>query len=287
MLLFFGTRASKIKDRKLRRTTCPYCKTQDSFTVSTYSKYFHFFWIPIIPLFKTNVAECSHCKKSYAQNEFTPDMNAALQKENETNPEKRPIWQGCGCMVLVGFFTLMFAISLYGVYMRSNDDEDSLTEKDSRKELLEIDMKQLSSLVKRDKDSLAFALKQCVDNDLTRRIKKDKIKYFTRIDREKLLIILHIRDLSEIEYSERKIIIDILEDCLTAMPHMDSISEYYISVEGKWNTILIKTPTDADLGGRFADRYKLLPFYGEWEAHVDTTQAIEIPEVKLDSLTAK
>jgi len=112
MLLFFGSRSSKIKDRKIKRTTCPYCQTQDSFTVSTFSKYFHFFWIPIIPLFKTHTAECSHCIKTYSQNEFTNEMNAGLQKENEINPVKSPIWHGCGCIVLAGFFSLMLAISL-------------------------------------------------------------------------------------------------------------------------------------------------------------------------------
>ncbi|MFK7814491.1 MAG: zinc-ribbon domain-containing protein, partial [Maribacter sp.] len=139
MLFFFGTRASKIKERKIRKTTCPYCQTQDSFNISTFSKYFHFFWIPIIPLFKTNIAECEHCKKSYAQHEFTSEMNMALQRENETNPAKRPIWKGCGCLILVGFFSLMFAISLYGVYMRSDENALETPEKDHRKVLLDTD----------------------------------------------------------------------------------------------------------------------------------------------------
>lgn len=279
MLLFFGTRATKIKDRKLKRTTCPYCETKDSFVVSTYSKYFHFFWIPIIPLFKTNIAECSHCKKTYSKYEFTPEMNSSLQKENETNPAKRPIWQGCGCMLLIGFFSIMFAFSFYGVYARSDEKDDSLVEKDNRKELLENDIKQLKSILKRDKDSIAFTLKQCIDYDIQSGIKTNKIKYFTRINQDKLLVILGINDLKEIKSSERKIIIDIIEDCLAAMPNIKSVNEYYIGVEGKWNTVLVKTPTDADLGGRFADKSILLPFYDNKEIPLDTIKNSKNTEI--------
>jgi len=32
----------------------------------------------------------------------------------------------------------------------------------------------------------------------------------------------------------------------------------------------VKTPTDQDLGGRYADKYKLLPFYGEKEISSDS-----------------
>ena len=283
MLFFFGNRASKIKDRKIRKTVCPYCATQDSFTVSTFSKYFHFFWIPIIPLFKTHVAECSHCKKTYAKHEFSPEMNAALQRENEINPAKRPIWQGCGCIVLVGFFSLMFAISLYGVYMRSNDKEGSTSEKDTRKTLLDNDFAKLSSLLLRDKDSISVSLKDCIDYDIESGIDTNKIEYYTSLKENKILVLLRIKDLKGVDPKERKVVIDIIEDCLEAMPYLDGIEEQYIGVEGKWNTVLVKTPTDEDLGGRFADKYKLLPFYSVREKESDTIQNVKKIEIQ-DSL---
>ncbi|TMM56097.1 zinc-ribbon domain-containing protein [Maribacter algarum] len=263
MIFFFGTRASKIKDRKISRTTCSYCETKDSFIVSTFSKYFHFFWIPIIPLFKTNVAECSHCKKTYAQHQFTPEMKAALHKENEINPAKRPIWQGIGCILLVGFFLLTFGLSLIGVYYGSNKKPKNLTNKDPRMELLENDIKKISPVLKGDKDSVSIALKDCIDYDIQSGIDTDKIEYFSVIQENRILVLLGIKDLKGIKPSERKVIIDVVEDCLSAMPYLDGVHQRYISIEGKWNTVLVKTPTDEDLGGRFADKYKLLPFYGE------------------------
>ena len=163
MIFFFGTRSSKIKDRKISKTTCSYCETKDSFIVSTFSKYFHFFWIPIIPFSKINIAECTHCKKTYAQRQFTSEMNAALQKENEINPAKRPIWQGIGCILLVGFFVLTFGLSLLGVYYGANKKSKDLANKDPRTELLGTDVKKLSSILKRDKDSISISLKHCID----------------------------------------------------------------------------------------------------------------------------
>ena len=270
MIFFFGTRSSKIKDRKISKTTCSYCETKDSFIVSTFSKYFHFFWIPIIPFSKINIAECTHCKKTYAQRQFTSEMNAALQKENEINPAKRPIWQGIGCILLVGFFVLTFGLSLIGVYFGSNKKSNDLETKDSRVALLDTDIKKLNSLVLRDKDSISFALKKCVDYDIEGGIDTDKIEYFTKIQDNRILVLLGVKDLKQIKASERKVIIEVVEYCLADIPYLDSIEQQYIGVEGKWNTVLVKTPTDQDLGGRYADKYKLLPFYGEKEISSDS-----------------
>jgi len=233
MIFFFGTRSSKIKDRKISKTTCSYCETKDSFIVSTFSKYFHFFWIPIIPFSKINIAECTHCKKTYAQRQFTSEMNAALQKENEINPAKRPIWQGIGCILLVGFFVLTFGLSLIGVYFGSNKKSNDLETKDSRVALLDTDIKKLNSLVLRDKDSISFALKKCVDYDIEGGIDTDKIEYFTKIQDNRILVLLGVKDLKQIKASERKVIIEVVEYCLADIPYLDSIEQQYIGVEGK------------------------------------------------------
>lgn len=274
MLFFFGTRASKIKEQKLKRTTCPYCQTHDSFIVSTYSKYFHFFWIPIIPLFKTHVAECTHCKKSYAKAQFTQEMQQSLEKENQNNPAKRPLWQGCGCLILVVFFAVMMSISLYGVYMRSKNPEKYKIDIDPRLELLNADIDRLSSL-EHSKDTITLALKKCVDDDIVGGITTKDIAYFTKKKDNKLLILLEVRDIKKIEAAYRKELIDVVEDCMRYTNPKDSITEYFIGIEGKWNTVLVKTPFDEDLGGRFADKNKLLPFYGIRDTILDTEKAID------------
>ena len=199
MIFFFGSRSTKINERQLKRTTCPYCSTKDSFTVSTYGKYFHFFWIPIIPLYKTNVAECSHCLKSYAAVEFTPEMQRSLKEENKINPAKRPIWHGCGCIILVLLFTIVISFSLYGVYLRSNGEGITDTDNDPRKELLKADMEKRTNLLQREKDSLSFALKKCVDNDIVSGLDTSEIEYFTKKLDDKFLVLLRIKNIGDIK----------------------------------------------------------------------------------------
>ncbi len=270
MIFFFGTRASKIKERTLQQTTCPYCSSQNSFIVTTFSRYFHFFWIPIIPLFKTSVAECSHCKKSYGEKDFTPEMRKSLVKENENNPAKRPLWQGCGCLLLLVVGLVLFSLSLYGVYLRSSETPDQATKKDPRRELLETDLKLLTVLPNKQQDAIGFALKECIDYDLVSGIETDKIEYFASVNGNKVLVLLRIRDMKHIKPSNRKVIIAIVEDCLSQMENLKPINKFYIGVEGKWNTLLVKTPTAADLEGRFADIYKLVSFYDESRSTPDS-----------------
>jgi len=275
MIFFFGTRASKIKERKIRKTICSYCNTEDSFIISTYSKYFHFFWIPIIPFSKIHIAECLHCKKSYAQNEFTKEMLLGLQKENEINPAKRPFWQGIGCIVLMLLFLIPFSISVFAALYGGTDRFNNSETKDVRSAYLREDINHLSLALDPVKDSISFALKKCVTYDIESGINTDKIKYFTKVADHKLLVLLEVKDMKQIRAKERKIIIDIIEDCLATMSNLASIDEYYIGVEGKWNTILVQTPTDEDLGGTFADKNKLLPFYGEKDTIISDPKTVD------------
>ncbi|MUH37355.1 zinc-ribbon domain-containing protein [Zobellia amurskyensis] len=261
MIFFFGTRSSKIKERRLKRTTCSYCQSQDSFTVNTYGTYFHLFWIPLFPLFKKHIAECNHCKKSFSFAEFTPQMLKSLEVENNINPAKRPIWQGCGCLILTVFFLIVFSISLYGVYTRSGDSSNVI-KVDPRKELLDADFKKMTQLLQRGKDSISISLKTCVDYNIVSGLETENISYFTRQNEDKLLVLLKIKDIKKVKAEFRKDILDIVEDCIFQLDKNKIFNELYIGVEGKWNTVLIRTPTQEDISGRFADKYKLLSFYG-------------------------
>lgn len=281
MIFFFGTRASKIKEHQLRNTSCPYCSTANSFTVSTYSRYFHFFWIPIIPLFKSSIAECGHCKKSYATANFSPEMNRSFEQEKQRDPAKRPIWQGLGCMVLLAFFALVFSISLYGTFFGPKNTTKSTLSKDPRRASLEEDIRKISPVFSKEKEPLTYALKECINYEIISGLDPAKIQYFTRMDENRFLILLKVRDMKKVEVSSRKVLIDIIEDCLYAMEDLKDVDDYYIGIEGRWNTVLVKTPLEADLGGRFADKYKLLPFYGE--ELTDTSKEMDSVPAKVSS----
>ncbi|QWX84189.1 zinc-ribbon domain-containing protein [Cellulophaga sp. HaHaR_3_176] len=74
MILFFGTRQGKTSLKKLDSISCPYCKQLNTLTLIESSNYFHVFWIKLFKLSSHKIAECSHCKRAYYENEFTHEM---------------------------------------------------------------------------------------------------------------------------------------------------------------------------------------------------------------------
>ncbi|WP_420571068.1 hypothetical protein [Kordia sp.] len=165
---------------------------------------------------------------------------------------------GFGCLGIIVLFTIIF----YFVGSKIESAEAN----DLRITYLKQDMKRLTSNLT-EKDSLSQFVKMCLDIGVSEEneLNKDAFKYFTRRNGNKLLIIVEIRDMQDIEASTRKGIIEIIEECLDYQDDGENtIDEYYICVEGKWNTLLVKTPNGSDLGGKFANDQLLLPFYNEY-----------------------
>ncbi|APQ16595.1 zinc-ribbon domain-containing protein [Maribacter hydrothermalis] len=80
MILFFGTRPGKPETAQLLHATCPYCQQKGTLTAVATKNYFHLFWIKLFKISKTTIAECSHCKGGFYENEFTEEMNSELPK---------------------------------------------------------------------------------------------------------------------------------------------------------------------------------------------------------------
>jgi hypothetical protein len=207
-------------------------------------------------------------------------MQRALERENLTNPAKRPLWQGCGCLVLVVFFTIMMSISFYGVYLRSQGENTMKAKVDARTELLAADMAKMTSILQRNKDSVTYQLKECVDYDIISGLETKDISYFTKQKDDKLLVLLRIENIKKIKPEFRKDILRVVEDCLFQQELVKDADKLYIGIEGRWNTVLVKTPIDEDLGGRFADKYKLLPFYGPAPPNTKANISLDTTSIK-------
>jgi hypothetical protein len=59
-MIIYGTRASKGKFIQTT-TQCPFCGKEHAVGVLPYHKYFHVWWIPIIPYGKEYVVACGAC----------------------------------------------------------------------------------------------------------------------------------------------------------------------------------------------------------------------------------
>ncbi len=78
MILFFGSRPGKKETKTLKNVSCPHCHQRDTLTAVSQPNHAHLFWIPVFTLNTIRYAECSHCKRVYYKEEFTPEMERAL-----------------------------------------------------------------------------------------------------------------------------------------------------------------------------------------------------------------
>lgn len=173
--------------------------------------------------------------------------------------------RGCGC--LLGLAVLAFiAIVIYGIVKKGNGPDKP---DDPRKALLEEDLKKVTANPA-EADSVAYLLKPCVSVSIEG-IKTEEIKYYSKTNGTKLLVLLKVGDMKGIEKDSRKLLVEAVEDCLSVLAP-EGVDEHYIGVDGNWNMLMVQTPHGSDLGGKFADSDLLLPFYDE-----DTAAAIITP----------
>jgi len=257
MIFLFGSRSSKIDAFNLSNCACPNCQSIGTLNAFTFSKYFHIFFIPFMPIGTKTVAECSHCLKTYDGEKSGEKIKTAIENHSKISGKKRPIWHGCGCLVILLLIVIFFISTCAGLIMAasSEDDEPNPSEIEYKK-----DFAKLTSNPQFSKDSTGFYLKNCLDLNLSIELDKEKYKYFTRVEENKALILLEVSDMKKVKSEERKQLIGIIKDCLSGLDYMDN-KELYIGVEGKWNPILVATPNANDLDGKFADITLLYKFY--------------------------
>lgn len=78
MILFFGTRPGKTQIAELPNIKCSHCEQEGTLTISTTSTWFHLFWIKLFKFSTNIIAECSHCKRFYFEDEFTDEIRRNL-----------------------------------------------------------------------------------------------------------------------------------------------------------------------------------------------------------------
>jgi len=109
-MVFFGTKASRIKDGRISNVTCPSCETQTYMTYSIFGKYAHVYWIPTFPTGKQNVLECGHCKRTYLLKDLPEQI------KNKFNLEKQdtgfPIWYFSGLAIIAGIIAIAYYFSI-------------------------------------------------------------------------------------------------------------------------------------------------------------------------------
>lgn len=244
-MIIFGGKASNIGNFDIPNSNCNYCEQGDTQRVSVFGKYAHIFWIPFFPIGKKAVAECTHCKRTIEQKEFSPQL-AKLYQENK-NKAKRPIWHWLG----LGIFGLLIAlISIIGI----------TAEEDPRSPLLSADEKLMISNPTMESDSISYKIKQVFDSFATEEINPNEFKYLTKIKDDKALVLVQIPKLRKVEKEGRAQAMEMVE-MITNNQNVFEGKDLYIGIKGLVSMILIKTPTYED-NSRIALTNELLEFYG-------------------------
>ncbi|QXP60004.1 hypothetical protein [Olleya sp. HaHaR_3_96] len=97
-MIFYGSKATKLKDGTLNNIKCPNCEDGRTMHYAIFGKYAYLYWIPMFPIGKENILECASCKKTYKLKTLP---NQVREKFNlEKADVKYPIWYFSGLAVL-------------------------------------------------------------------------------------------------------------------------------------------------------------------------------------------
>ena len=244
-MIIFGRRASNIGNFDTSSVKCQFCEELCSHRVSVFGKYAHIFWIPIFPIGKKAVAECTNCDKTIEQKEFSPELKQ-LYKDNKSLA-KRPFWHWLGLGVLA------ILIALISILIRT-------AEEDPRSDLYRSDKKTMTSNPTMDSDSISYKIKQVFDNFATAEINPYEFEYLTKIQGNKALILVKIPKFRKVEKEARGEALEMIKLVTDEQKDLKG-KDKYIGVQGVVTMMLINTPT-YDQNSKLALTSELYEFYG-------------------------
>ena len=87
-------RASHIASFEVPSCKCNFCEEDSSQVVSVFGRYIHLFWIPLFPVGKKVIGECTNCDRTFEKRDF-PEQLKSQYSEIKHNA-KRPFWHWLG-----------------------------------------------------------------------------------------------------------------------------------------------------------------------------------------------
>ena len=243
--MIFGTRASNIGDFDIPNSHCGYCQNGDIQRVSVFGSYLHIFWIPVFPLGRKAVAECTNCQRTIEQKEFYPELKKQYQENKKK--AKRPFWHWLG-LAVVGL-----AIALLSLLIATS-------ESDPRSSLLSADESSMEYNPTMESDSISYKIKQVFDTFAADEIDPSQFKYLTKITGDKALVLVQIPKLRKVEKEGREQAMEMVEMITSNEPSLQG-KDVYIGIKGVVTMMLIKTPA-YEKNSKIALTSELYEFYG-------------------------
>lgn len=247
--MIYGTRGKHLGSFQVKDIPCPYCEHVENQNMSIFGRYAHVMWIPLFPIGKTPVAECTRCKRTYDGTDFSEKMHLIGGELGDR--VKSPTWMWSGLILIAGIVVLSSIFK--GV-------ADSLP-KDPRDEMLNQDISAMMAEPMADFDSTSLALDNMLTVFVLEELKPETFTYLTKVRENKALILINVPDLDRLERSVRPEMLETVEMIVDSRDEMDGKDKYYGIMGAGAQFMLVKTPVDSSYSS-YANRDLLYEFYG-------------------------
>lgn len=244
-MIFYGSKGSLLGQYDVEGGFCTNCGAKGSYRMSVFGKYAHIYWIPFFPLGKKTFAECKNCKHTFEESEFPQPLAAKTQEIKDQ--VKRPLWNWLGLGAVSTIIALLFLV-------------DTFKEVDPREELLRADLALATAAPSEQSDSTAFKLQAFINDFVSDEMDKDQFEYLTKVDGDKVMVLMEIPDLKQVVKEERTAIFEMVEGIVGIEEGLIG-KELYIGVHGKYNMMMVKTPSHQE-SSNIVSMKPLFEFYG-------------------------
>ena len=248
-MIIYGSRATRLGNYEADNITCKYCEQKAKFRLSVFGKYAYLYWIPIFPMTKISVAECTNCLKTYEEREFPEELRVVSRETRKAS--KSPIWYFSGLILVAALFCLIKVSSFFS--QRAIDS-------DIRNSFLDGDIATMSMQPAEAMDTVSANMKVMMDAFINEELNPQGFFYLTRQVDDKALVLVSIPEFINIHVDTQPEIIETVESLLETMDDMTG-KQLYIGILDDNSVELTKTP-DVGLGRSWEGRKPLLDFYG-------------------------
>lgn len=245
--MIYGTRGKFLGNFQVKDIPCPYCKEVENQNMSIFGRYAHVMWIPLFPIGKTPVAECTHCKRTYDSSEFSDKMHVIGRTLGER--VKSPKWMWSGVFIIIG-------LALIGTIIEKTKTIDP------RDELLNADMNVMTTETDESIDPISFQLDELMTLIVNEEMMPQDFSYISKVRGDKSLTLVRIPELSNLERSERPQIIEMVESVISEHEKTAGKQQYIGIVNAVGQCILTKTPEQGLKDYSSGSSNPIYEFYG-------------------------
>jgi hypothetical protein len=99
-MIIYGSRSTELVKRNLKEK-CANCETPNSIQLQVYQKYAHIFWVPLFPMNKLGISQCTHCRQTLSKEQFPHSLER--EYKNVVAETRAPLWTFVGLALIAVF----------------------------------------------------------------------------------------------------------------------------------------------------------------------------------------